>query len=44
MYKGEFQRVMSNRSFLNVTVANFTLNWPMVPAVDPACPTAAGIP
>jgi hypothetical protein len=27
---------MSNRSFLNVTVANFTLNWPMVPAVDPA--------
>jgi Carboxypeptidase regulatory-like domain len=35
MYKGEFQRVMSNRSFLNVTVANFTLNWPMVPAVDP---------
>lgn len=35
MYKGEFQRVMSNRSFLNVTVANFSLNWPMVPAVDP---------
>ncbi len=36
MYKGELQRVMSNRSFLNVTVANFTLDWPMVPAVDPA--------
>jgi hypothetical protein len=36
MYKGEFQRVMSNRAFLDVIVANFTLNWPMVPAVDPA--------
>ena len=36
MYKGEFQRVMSNRAFLDVTVGNFTLNWPMVPAVDPA--------
>jgi hypothetical protein len=35
MYKGEFQRVMSNRGFLDVTAANFTLNWPMVPAVDP---------
>lgn len=35
MYKGEFQRVMSNRAFLNVTVANFSLDWPMVPAVDP---------
>ena len=35
MYKGEFQRVLSNRSFLNVTVGNFSLNWPMVPAVDP---------
>lgn len=36
MYKGELQRVMSNRAFLNVTVGNFSLNWPMVPAVDPA--------
>jgi hypothetical protein len=35
MYKGEFQRVMSNRGFLDVNVANFTLDWPMVPAVDP---------
>jgi hypothetical protein len=35
MYKAEFQRVMSNRGFLNVNVANFTLDWPMVPAVDP---------
>ena len=43
MYKGELQRVMSNRSFLNVTVANFTLNWPMVPAVDPAAATASGV-
>jgi hypothetical protein len=36
MYKGEFQRVLSNRAFLDATVANFTLDWPMVPAVDPA--------
>jgi hypothetical protein len=36
MYKGELQRVMSNRAFLDVIVGNFTLNWPMVPAVDPA--------
>ncbi len=35
MYKGEFQRVMSNRGFLDVLVGNFSLNWPMVPAVDP---------
>ncbi len=36
MYKGELQRVMSNRMFLDVIVGNFTLDWPMVPAVDPA--------
>jgi hypothetical protein len=36
MYKGEWQRVMSNRAFLDVTVGNFTLDWPMVVAVDPA--------
>lgn len=35
MYKGEFQRVMGNRGFLDVMVGNFTLDWPMVPAVDP---------
>jgi hypothetical protein len=35
MYKGQFQRVMSNRGFLDVLVGNFTLDWPMVPAVDP---------
>jgi hypothetical protein len=34
MYKGEFQRVMSNRAFLDVMAGNFTLDWPMVPAVD----------
>lgn len=36
MYKGQFQRVMGNRGFLDVLVGNFTLDWPMVPAVDPA--------
>ena len=36
MYKGEWQWVVSNRTFLNVNVGNFTLDWPMVPAVDPA--------
>jgi hypothetical protein len=35
MYKGELQKVLSNRAFLNVMAGNFTLNWPMVPAVDP---------
>jgi Carboxypeptidase regulatory-like domain len=35
MYKGEWQRVMSNRTFLDVIVGNFSLDWPMVPAVDP---------
>jgi hypothetical protein len=36
MYKGEWQSVLSNRAFLNVNVGRFTLDWPMVPAVDPA--------
>ena len=36
MYKGEWQWVLTNRAFLNVNVGNFTLDWPMVPAVDPA--------
>src|SRR5262245_17115378 len=36
MYKGEYQQVLSNRAFLDVMGGNFTLNWPMVPAVDPA--------
>ncbi len=35
MWKGEFQRVMSSRAFLDVTAGSFSLNWPMVPAVDP---------
>ena len=36
MYKGEWQRVISNRTFFNVNVGNFTLDWPMVAQVDPA--------
>ena len=36
MYKGEWQRVVSNRAFFNVNVGNFTLDWPMVVQVDPA--------
>ena len=36
MYKGELQSVLSNRTFLTVNVGRFTLDWPMVPAVDPA--------
>ncbi len=36
MYKGELQTVLSNRAFLDVNVGRFTLEWPMVPAVDPA--------
>ncbi len=36
MYKGELQSVLSNRAFLTVNVGRFTLDWPMVPAVDPA--------
>src|SRR5439155_1513675 len=34
MYKGEWQRVISNRTFFNVNVGNFTLDWPMVVQVD----------
>jgi hypothetical protein len=36
MYKGEWQRVINNRTFFNVNVGNFTLDWPMVAQVDPA--------
>ena len=36
MYKGEWQRVITNRTFFNVNVGNFTLDWPMVVQVDPA--------
>ncbi|MEP7116434.1 MAG: TonB-dependent receptor [Acidobacteriota bacterium] len=36
MYKGEYQRVLSDRAFLSVTGGNFTLNWPMAVKVDPA--------
>jgi outer membrane receptor protein involved in Fe transport len=43
MYKGEWQSVLSDRMFLNVNVGRFTLDWPMVPAVDPRG-TAANIP
>jgi len=43
MYKGEWQSVMSDRLFLNVNVGRFTLDWPMVPAVDPRA-SAANIP
>jgi Carboxypeptidase regulatory-like domain len=35
MYKGEWQFVASNRAFFYVNVGNFTLDWPMVPQVDP---------
>src|SRR5439155_16057577 len=35
MYKGEWQRVITSRTFFNVNVGNFTLDWPMVVAVDP---------
>ena len=35
MYKGEWQRVINSRAFFNVNVGNFTLDWPMVTAVDP---------
>ena len=34
-YKGEWQKVLTNRTFLNVNVGNFSLDWPMVVAVDP---------
>jgi hypothetical protein len=36
MYKGEWQRVMTDRVFFNVNVGNFSLDWPMVVQVDPA--------
>jgi hypothetical protein len=36
MYKGEYQRVINDRMFLNVTAGNFTLDWPMEVQVDPA--------
>src|SRR3989454_1492172 len=36
MYKGEWQRVISDRAFLSVNSGNFTLDWPMVVQVDPA--------
>jgi hypothetical protein len=34
-YKGEWQRVFSNRTFLDVTVGNYHSLWPMVPQVSP---------
>src|SRR5262245_50697003 len=43
MYKAEWQSVLSDRLFLNVNVGRFTLDWPMVPAVDPRA-SAANIP
>ncbi|HEX7138604.1 MAG TPA: carboxypeptidase-like regulatory domain-containing protein, partial [Vicinamibacterales bacterium] len=43
MYKGEWQSVLSDKSFLSVNVGRFTLDWPMVPAVDPRA-SAANIP
>lgn len=36
MYKGEFQQVLNDRTFFSLNVGNFTLDWPMVVAVDPA--------
>ena len=36
MYKGEWQRVLSDRAFVTVNTGNFTLDWPMVVQVDPA--------
>ncbi len=36
MYKGEWQKVLSDRMFLNVNGGNFTLDWPMAVKVDPA--------
>ena len=32
MYKGEWQKVLTDRTFFNVNVGNFTLDWPMVVA------------
>jgi hypothetical protein len=34
-YKGEWQRVFSNRTFFDVTVGNYHSIWPMVPQVAP---------
>ncbi|MBI3402341.1 MAG: carboxypeptidase regulatory-like domain-containing protein [Acidobacteria bacterium] len=36
MGKGEWQRIVSDRAFLNVNVGSFHLNWPMAVQVDPA--------
>lgn len=36
MYKGEWQKVISDRAYLNVNGGNFTLDWPMAVKVDPA--------
>ncbi len=36
MYKGEYQRVINDRTFFNVNVGNFTLDWPMEVQVNPA--------
>jgi outer membrane receptor protein involved in Fe transport len=36
MYKGEWQKVLSDRMYANVNVGNFTLDWPMAVKVDPA--------
>src|SRR5439155_24119642 len=43
MYKGEWQSVLSNRAFLDINVGRFTLNWPMVPKLDPRAGPAANI-
>jgi hypothetical protein len=34
-YKGEWQKVISNRTFLDVNVGNYHSLWPMVPQVSP---------
>ena len=44
MYKGEYQRVINDRTFFSVNAGNFTLDWPMVVAVDPATNAAEGVP
>lgn len=36
MGKGEWQRVMTNRWFLDVNAGSFYLDWPMVTQVDPS--------
>ncbi len=36
MYKGEWQKVLTDRAFMNINVGNFTLDWPMAVKVDPA--------